>query len=175
MLDDKRRILVIGPSGAGKSALAQRLGEATRLPVIHLDREYWQAGWKPTPDVEWKEKLDTLLERPEWVMDGSYHASLPRRIVRSDAVIFLDFPRSLCRYRVVKRILRSFGRTRPDLAPGCPEQLDWEFLRWVWRWHDDIRPGVLQELSGAGPKLLTLTTPAEAARLVDVVAVAGEP
>lgn len=39
-----RRVLVIGASGAGKSTFAARMGQRTGLPVIHLDREYWQPG-----------------------------------------------------------------------------------------------------------------------------------
>ena len=48
---------IIGPSGAGKSTLARQLGAITGLPVVHLDREFWRAGWVPTPDAEWDERL----------------------------------------------------------------------------------------------------------------------
>lgn len=35
-----KRVAIIGSGGAGKSTLARQVGDATGLPVIHLDREY---------------------------------------------------------------------------------------------------------------------------------------
>ncbi|MEL6615862.1 MAG: AAA family ATPase, partial [Bacteroidota bacterium] len=32
-----QRVMIVGGPGAGKSTLARRLGEATGLPVIHID------------------------------------------------------------------------------------------------------------------------------------------
>ena len=52
-LRERRRILVVGSGGAGKSTFARRLGELTGLPVVHLDRHFWRAGWKATPTDEW--------------------------------------------------------------------------------------------------------------------------
>ncbi len=44
---EMQRVLVIGISGAGKTTLSQALAERTGLPLIHLDREFWQpAGWR---------------------------------------------------------------------------------------------------------------------------------
>jgi adenylate kinase family enzyme len=170
LLEGRRRILVIGPSGAGKSTLARRLGAITGLPVIHLDRVYWNAGWVPTPDEEFRSRLAALLREPEWIIDGAYVTTQEERLSYSDAVVFLDFPPRVYRYRVLKRIASTYGRARPDLAPGCPEKLDWEFLRWVWRWHHDIRPDVLRRLGGAREKLVTLTTGLEVDRFMAAVA-----
>lgn len=150
-LRGKRRILVLGSSGAGKSRLAVELGRAMDLPVIHLDGHYWRPGWMETPDAEWDRTLAGLLERPAWVMDGNYDRTLDVRLRRADAAILLDLRPIVCRYRVLKRIATTYGRTRADLGPGCPEHLDWEFLRWVWAWHRDIRPRVVACLERAGP------------------------
>ena len=37
-----KRILIIGCPGSGKSYFAKRLGEITKLPVIHMDNIYWK-------------------------------------------------------------------------------------------------------------------------------------
>lgn len=167
MLQGKRRILVLGSSGAGKSTLAARLGAALRLPVVHLDAHYWRPAWTPTPDEEWDEGLPDLLAGPEWVMDGNYHRSLPERLRVADLAILLDLPPWLCRARVLKRILSSYGRVRSDMAAGCPEQWDWEFLRWVWTWHRDVRPIVTDALDRAPEtvEILRLRTRGEVAAL----------
>jgi len=173
VLRDRKRILVIGPSGAGKSTLARRLGAVTGLPVVHLDQVFWNPGWIPTPGDEFRRKLTDVLERPEWIVDGGYVTTQENRLARADAVVFLDFPPRLYRYRVLKRLATHFGRTRADMSPGCPERLDWEFLRWVWRWHHDVRPDVLRKLRDTQAELVTLETPHEVDRFVAAVAVSA--
>jgi adenylate kinase family enzyme len=141
-----RRVLVIGSGGAGKSTFAEMLGARTGLPVIHLDSHFWRAGWQETPREEWAARVDGLLRRDEWVMDGNYGGTLERRLAACDAVVFLDLPRTLCLWRIVARSIRYRGRTRPDMAEGCNERMTWEFVRWVWDYPRTRRPGVLKRL-----------------------------
>ena len=54
-------------------------------------------------------------------------------------MIYLDFSRFSCLLGVVKRILTTYGSVRPDMGAGCPERLDWEFLRWVWNFNKNKR------------------------------------
>ena len=49
----------------------------------------------------------------------------------ADSILFLNFSRWSCLLRVIRRSLRYRGGTRPDMADGCTEKLDWEFVRWV--------------------------------------------
>ena len=37
----------------------------------------------------------------------------------------------------------SYGQVRPDMAPGCPEKVDWEFLKYVWNFPNRHWPGML--------------------------------
>jgi len=144
-----RRILVLGSGGAGKSTFARALAERLDLPLIHLDRHYWSAGWKPMPEDQWQQRVRSLASHEAWVMDGNFSATLPARIARCDAIIFLDLPRWACLWGVAARWLRHRGRSRPDLAEGCPEKLELEFLRWVWAFPGRSRPHVLAALETA--------------------------
>ena len=40
-----QRVLIVGPGGAGKSWLAKRIAARTGVPLVHLDRGFWQPGW----------------------------------------------------------------------------------------------------------------------------------
>ncbi|MEM7249428.1 MAG: adenylate kinase [Acidobacteriota bacterium] len=146
-----RRILVVGCGGAGKSTLARRLGPLLGLPLVHLDTEYWQPGWVMTPKDDWLRRLDELLTEPEWIMDGNYGSSFARRLVRADAVIYLDFSRLLCVTRALRRAWEGRGRTRPDMAPGCNEKIDLEFLHWIWTWSEHSRPQIEEPIAAAPP------------------------
>ena len=164
-----RRVLVIGSGGAGKSTFAARLGERTGLPVIHLDALYWRAGWRETPREEWAARVEELLRGEAWIMDGNYGHTLERRLAACDTVVFLDFPRYLCLWRVLKRRVLFRGRSRPDMAEGCRERLNWEFVRWVWTYRRERRPRVLKRLSGLGEgqRAFVLRSPREARRFLE--------
>jgi adenylate kinase family enzyme len=127
-----KRVLMIGGPGSGKSTLARRLHAMTGLPLFHLDQLYWRPGWRKTPKPEWERIVMDLAARDEWIMDGCYDSSFHIRMPRADTVIWLDLPRRIAFPRVLRRIALGFGRVRADAAPGCPEWLDWEFLRWAW-------------------------------------------
>nr|WP_231913676.1 hypothetical protein [Corynebacterium ulcerans] len=40
-------------------------------------------------------------------------------------------PRMIRLWRVVRRLACYYGTTRPDMAAGCPEKIDFTFLTWV--------------------------------------------
>jgi adenylate kinase family enzyme len=44
-----KRIAIIGCGGSGKTVLATQLGAKLGLPVPHLDRLFWRAGWQQMP------------------------------------------------------------------------------------------------------------------------------
>lgn len=129
-----QRILVMGPSGSGKSTLARQLGERLGIDVVHMDRLHWRPGWVEGPNDELRAAVTRAVARPAWIIDGNYGGSgtLQERLDACDTIVYLDFPRRVCLWRVFRRILRYYGQTRPDLADDCPEKFDWEFVKWVW-------------------------------------------
>ena len=146
-----QRICVIGCSGAGKSTLSKRLAEITGLPIVSLDKHYWQPGWVPTPTEQWHPLHDKLVARDRWIIDGNYSSSLARRVAAADMIVFMDYPRYRCLARVLKRTALNWGRTRSELADGCPEHLDWEFLRFIWNFPRRNRPGLIDALRQCDP------------------------
>jgi len=141
-----RRVLVIGSGGAGKTTLARRIAERTGLPLIHLDMLFWHPGWVPTPKDEWHRLTEELVARDAWVMDGNYGSTMARRLDACDTVIFLDMPRLLCLWRVIKRRRQHAGRNRDSLPEGCPETVNLEFLRWIWTYPKRRRGEILRRL-----------------------------
>jgi adenylate kinase family enzyme len=144
-----RRIMIVGPAGSGKSTLARDLGTVLDRPVIHLDAHFWLPGWVEPPLDVWRERVLELVLGETWIIDGNYSNTFDLRFAVADTIVFLDFPRHICLSRVIARSLRSFGRVRPDMAPGCRERLDGAFLRWVWTYPSQRRPAMVRRLEEA--------------------------
>lgn len=139
--------MVIGCSGAGKSTLAKLLAKEWELPIIHLDQAYWQPNWVETPKDEWRAKVGEIVLGQRWLMDGNYSGSMDIRLPRTDLIIWLDFSRWLCLWRVFKRTLRFWGRARPDMTDGCAERFDLPFLHYVFFFPEIHRPRLLKRLA----------------------------
>ena len=142
-----KRVLVIGPGGSGKSTFARRFGRMLGLEVKHLDRFYWRAGWTKPSNEDWITKVNELISGESWIIDGNFGGTLAQRVERCDTIIFLDMPRTLCLWRVTKRRLTYRNRSRPDMAEGCFEKLDREFISWVWNYSHRSRPKVVKLLN----------------------------
>lgn len=149
---------MIGCGGAGKSTLARSLSRRLGLPLVNLDREYWQPGWRQPSKEEWGVRVRKLCAAEEWVMDGNYGGTMELRLEHADTAIFLDLPTASCLFGILWRFLRWRGRTRPDMPAGCPETIDLEFLRYVVGYRRTRRAEVLQRLERFDGEIVVLTS-----------------
>ena len=157
-----KRVMIVGCGGAGKSTLARRLSETIGLPVIHIDQIYWTAGWINRSREETRRLVAEAIKGDEWIFEGNNSTSFDLRIAKADTVIFLDFPMPLCLFRVFKRVVASHGRVRPDMAEGCPEGFDWEFMKWIIGYRRNHRWEAVELLENAPETIAKyrLTSPA---------------
>lgn len=146
-----RRVMIVGQPGSGKSTLARALGARTGLPVHHMDRIHWMPGWVERPRAE-KMALANAVEAGEaWIFEGGLSSTYANRLARCDTLVVLDMALPLRAWRVARRTLRDYGRTRPDLPENCPEQADPEFWRFIWRTRHTARARILRLVDEAGP------------------------
>ena len=141
-----QRVLVIGSGGSGKSTVAAQLGELLKLEVHHLDKFYWRAGWVEAAPEEWIKTVTELINTESWIIDGNYSGTLELRLRKCDTIVFLDMPRVLCLWRIMKRFFLYRDGTRPDMAEGCRENLNFEFVSWVWNYPRRSRPKIVKRL-----------------------------
>jgi len=160
-------VAIVGSGGVGKSTFAEELGRRTGIPVVHLDQHFWKPNWVPTPREEWADLQVGLLSGDTWIADGNYGGTLDVRLSRADTVIVLTLPRWRSTLRALNRSLQHRGREIQ--AEGCPERVDFKFLRWVWRYPLDSRPRLDREIERfrEGLHVVELGSPSAAQSFLD--------
>lgn len=154
-----KRILVFGNSGVGKSTLAKRLAAKLEIPYQHLDSVYWQENWQSTPRDVFYTKIETLLNSyTHYVMDGNYlnSGTMDLRLQNSDALIYLDYPVDVALKGIKDREKKYNGQARSDMAAGCIEKIDQEFLTYVLKFNETHRPSLLHLLKSNEKTHVTL-------------------
>jgi adenylate kinase family enzyme len=127
-----QRVVIVGPGAAGKSTLAVGLGEVTGLPVVELDKLFWQAGLAATPPDRWAAIQRELVRHQSWIMDGDLgpYDVLDVRLQAADTVVLLDFSLLRCTWRAIRR-----SRERAD------------FWRWLFTYRRRSRPLLLRAIA----------------------------
>ena len=131
-MTEMKRILIIGCCGCGKTTLSRQLSQRLQLPLIHLDQLNWRDNWQPVPRETFDALLAAEVNKPAWIIDGNYNRTLPLRLQYCDTVIYMDYPRILCLWGVLKRVVTGYGKSRSDMGGNCPESFDCAFLSFVW-------------------------------------------
>jgi len=142
-----KRVMIIGGSGSGKSTLSKNLAEKTNLPIVHLDKFFWKPNWELRPKAELNALVSEAILADEWIIDGNNSDSFKARVERADTIIFLDMPRWLRVFRVIKR---------SDMQDNCHERFDWEYLKFVkfvYDYNENGRLGALNLLKNAPPNV----------------------
>ncbi|MBT5859066.1 MAG: hypothetical protein HOH88_04275 [Flavobacteriales bacterium] len=141
-----QKVLVIGCCGAGKSTFSKKLQSILNVGLIHLDQYYHKPNWEEPKKEEWERIVNNLIKKPSWIKDGTYIESLDIRIEKCDTLIYLDYSILKCFFRVVKSIFTDYGKKRSDMAPGCKEEFDLEFLKYVLTFNFKNRNNILKRL-----------------------------
>ena len=151
-----KRVMIVGQPGSGKSTLASMLGKATGLPVFHMDKIHWMEGWVMRPDPDRLRMAMAVEDGEAWIFEGGFSRTYDRRRDRADTLIWLATPFALRVWRVTWRFVRDFGKTRPDMADGCPEgnfreMID--FYRFIWRSRNTSKARIERLIAEAAPDL----------------------
>jgi len=122
------RTVVIGNSGSGKSTLAEAVANLAHIPAIDLDLLHWEGdgyGVRRNEDVARKMALD-VANQPRWIIEGVFGWLAEVALPKATALIWLDFPWSLCRAGLLARGPRR-GATSRDAA----ELMKWAEAYWT--------------------------------------------
>ncbi len=124
-----KKITICGVPASGKSTLANKIGSGLGIPVYHLDKISWKDGGVFASQEEIIGKVSEILEKSEWIIEGSLPRSktFDMRIREADIIILLDVPIWLILWRQTKRFLMHYGTTRPDMGGNNKQKYPFTF------------------------------------------------
>ena len=133
-----RKIIILGCAGSGKTTYSRKLHEITGLPLIHLDNIWWKSDRSHISRDDFDRKLNEILQRDEWIIDGDYSRTYEPRFKACDTVIFLDYSLDQCMEGITERV----GKKRSDI-PWSEDELDPELVKQVEVYIRHNRPVIL--------------------------------
>ena len=136
-----KKVIVIGCPGSGKSTVSRALHNKTGIPLYHLDMMYWNADKTTVEKSLFLERLSSVLEKDEWIIDGNYGSTMELRMAACDTVIFLDYPLDVC----LDGIKERRGKPRSDM-PWIETEEDAEFIEFIKNYNEQQKPKVLELL-----------------------------
>lgn len=107
------KMIVIGYSGAGKTVFTEELAKYFKCPVMHIDDLLFTSEFDPRDSAIALKNVEKIMrENAFWIMDG-YKDTFTKRewLEEADYIVFLNFSRMICFWRVLKRTCGRVTRT----------------------------------------------------------------
>lgn len=136
-----RRIMLFGIPGSGKSTFALKLSRILHLPLFHLDKYFFLEGWKERDYDEFLDIQSELVKQEYWIIDGNATRSLEMRYRRADMILYFNFNRVLCLYRIFKRLIHKHPHLS-DRADGCTEKVRRRLITYLWGFPKRVKPQI---------------------------------
>ena len=157
-----KKIIVIGCPGSGKSTFSKKLSEKTAIPIYHLDMMYWNEDKTTVNKNIFLERLGSVLQKDEWIIDGNYISTMEQRMLACDTVMFLDYPLEICLDGVKSRQ----GKARSDM-PWIETEEDLEFIEFIKNFAKEQRPIIINLLEKYSDKhIIIFNSRAEASEYI---------
>ncbi len=157
-----KKVIVVGCSGAGKSVFSRKLADATGLPLYHLDMIWHRADRTTVGREEFDRRLVELMDQEEWILDGNFRRTFPKRLEKCDTVFLFDLPVEECIEGVRSRI----GHERVDM-PWVEEELDPDFLQWIKEFPEKVLPEMKRPLEHCGKRVITFNSRSDADSFIE--------
>ena len=158
-MENMKKIIVIGCPGSGKSHFSRELHKKTGIDLYHLDMMYWNSDKTTVEKEVFLERLNNVLEKERWIIDGNYISTMETRLSRCDTVIFLDYPTEIS----LEGVRQRRGKPRDDM-PWVENDEDLEFIEYIKSFNAQQRPVVIEllEKNRLARRILTFSSREEA-------------
>lgn len=129
--------MIFGRPGSGKSTFSLALHKLTGLSLHHLDKYFFISNWIERDYEEFIHIQENMVNQDAWIVDGNNAKSLELRYAKADLVLYFNYPRYLCYWRILKRLFCKRQEIE-DRAEGCRETIRLKFLQYVWTFEKQV-------------------------------------
>ncbi|MGG3523916.1 AAA family ATPase [Bacillus pseudomycoides] len=123
-MDNSKKIWIVGPPGSGKTTLGKELSSVKGINCYSLDEIRWKENWEKTPDFDFLESINAIVNNSEWIIDG-YYPGLDKYFNFADEIIYIKTPLLVLITRVCKRSYKRI-RNKLEICNGNTE--NWKFF-----------------------------------------------
>ncbi len=79
-----------------------------------------------------------------WIVDGVSKTILEA----ADTIFFLDYPRSVCNWRALRRSWKYIFKSRPEVPEKCPEIIIiGSLINIIWNFPALVKPDILRHIN----------------------------
>ena len=100
------KIYIVGTVGSGKSTLARKLSEKNSMRVFHLDNIVHE-GERNRTDKEVFESIECIFKNECFIIEDTLRERFNPLLDKVDKIIYLDLPKNLLKYRIIKRYVKQ--------------------------------------------------------------------
>lgn len=160
-----KKVLIIGISGTGKTWFARKLSDLLKIPVTHYDEFVWREDWREEDEKVVEKKLEEVIKKDKWIIEEFIHPSAKSKLKGADTVIYLDYSGRQAFWGGLSRWWKFHGKKRPEMAEGCIEEFNWDFLKVMWKRRE--RPEIEEAIEGFENKVVRLKSRKETKDFLD--------
>lgn len=145
---------IIGSVASGKTTLAKRVAKKFNVPHYEKDNIVWERtpeGDKKRTPEERDKYFNEIINKSEWIVEGSPRESLKESFYCCDYIIVLDEKTIVRLIRVFRRwINQRKGKEQYNSKPTLT--FLWSNIKWVFEFNG-MKKNLYQELSFFGDKV----------------------
>ena len=126
-----KKIIIFGLTGSGKTTLANKLSKILKIKSYCTDDLVYKRRWDiKVSEKEFKEKLNRIVKKDKWIIEGVYSKWMNQILKKADLVISLDIKKPILMKRVIKRSKKQNNSLKEIL------KLIYKIFRWNSKWYD---------------------------------------
>jgi len=95
-----------------------------------LDKYFYTKNWTKRNYDEFLNIQKNIVNSNAWVIDGNCTSSFEMRWSKADLVLYFNFPKVICYFRILKRFFKP-NKILDDRAPGCRETIQFSLLKYI--------------------------------------------